>query len=131
MFNCVPTEDGSTYMRADLSLRCASPEGPDPTYVALSIYAAIMIAVHVIGYPLFYSYLFFWRFRSPLATLQAQELAGAHLEKYARLEGVSDEQKATLEVLMSVKSASQVESVSQVYQSDPRVYSTPVRYLPS
>lgn len=49
IFNCQDSDDGSAYLRVDLSLRCSSSEGVDPEYAVYSAYALAMIGVHIIG----------------------------------------------------------------------------------
>jgi len=82
MFNCVETDDGSSYLRIDLSLPCTAPDGSaDPQYVGMQIYAIIMIVIHTIGYPAVYAYLFFKKFNKQLVALREQELADDRIQK--------------------------------------------------
>lgn len=69
-FNCVENGAGIEYLRADLSLPCSTPDGGvDATYAIYTMFAVVMIIVHVVGYPAVYAYLFFKKFREPLAAL--------------------------------------------------------------
>ena len=76
MFYCVPLEDGSSYLRPDLSLECSTP-----LHATMVIYTLIMLVLHTIGTPAIYCYLFFWKHNTALEALKEQELADAHMEK--------------------------------------------------
>jgi len=46
--------------------------------------------IHVVGYPAVYAYLFFKKFREPLAALRDQELADHHIEKLSEIGGLDE-----------------------------------------
>jgi len=75
IFYCVPLEDGTSWLRVDLSIQCVDSGGatmaPHTTMIA---FALVMIAVHTIGTPAIYAYLFFWKHNGVLKALQEQEL---------------------------------------------------------
>ena len=73
-FVCVPFEDGSTYLRRDLSIQCTLADGSmTGEYFFMLVYVLLMIAVHTAGSLLLYAYLFFVSYRKPLLALKAQE----------------------------------------------------------
>ena len=76
MFYCVPLEDGTSWLRIDLSLECSTG-----THATMIAFTNIMIIIHVIGTPAMYSYLFFWKHHSALEALKEQELAEANKAK--------------------------------------------------
>jgi hypothetical protein len=78
---CDTLEDGSAYLRADLSMRCWSTDGLDGAYFATFIFALVMLVVHVIGTPAVYIYLFFFKHRAALEALKEQELDDAYQAK--------------------------------------------------
>jgi len=96
IFNCVETDDGNWYLRADSSLLCSTPDGPDPQFTLMCVFALAMVVIHVIGYPLVYAYLFFRRYRKPLVTLRNQELANHHIDQLAKIDQLNKEEKAKL-----------------------------------
>ena len=96
IFKCVEAGDGSWYLRADSSLLCSTPSGLDPQFTAMCIFALVMILIHVIGYPLVYAYLFFWRYRTPLINLREQELTDNYITKLAQINQLSEEEVAKL-----------------------------------
>ena len=72
MFYCEPLEDGTSYLRVDLTLECSTP-----LHATMIIFTLIMLLIHVIGTPALYGYLFFVKFHTTLEALKEQELADA------------------------------------------------------
>ena len=52
VFQCIKVDDGSEWLRADLSLSCL-----DASYTVMSVYAGFMVLVYPLGTPLLYYYL--------------------------------------------------------------------------
>ena len=74
MFYCVELEDGSSYLRPDLSLECSTG-----MHAAMLVFTFAMIVVHTIGTPAIYAYLFFWKHHVALEALKEQELQDARI----------------------------------------------------
>jgi len=74
MFYCVPNEDGTSYLRVDLSLECSTP-----LHATMVVYTVIMLCLHTLGTPATYCYLFFWKHHAALEALKEQELEDARL----------------------------------------------------
>jgi len=75
MFYCVPLEDGTSWLRVDLSRQCTDTSGAWITdYSVMIIVTVVMIVVHVIGTPATYIYLCFWKHHTALEALKEQEL---------------------------------------------------------
>jgi hypothetical protein len=78
MFYCYPMEDGTSWLRVDLSLMCHDANGTTTgQYFAMIIFTIIMLGVHTVGTPAVYAYLFFRKYREPLEALKQQELNDA------------------------------------------------------
>jgi len=87
MFYCVPLEDGTSWLRVDLSIQCTDTSGTAIRYhAAMRAFAILMIIVHVVGTPATYAYLLFWEHKSAFEGLAEQEL---HNESKARLVATS------------------------------------------
>ena len=78
MFYCEPLEDGSSYLRPDLSLECSTS-----LHATMVIYTLIMLCVHTLGTPAIYAYLFFWKHNTALEALKEQEANDAYQAKLA------------------------------------------------
>jgi len=76
MFYCVGLEDGTEWLRVDLSLECSTA-----THSAMLAFTFVMLGLHTVGTPLIYSYLFFWKHHSALEALKEQELSDYHRQK--------------------------------------------------
>ena len=77
IFYCEPLEDGTSWLRVDLSIQCTDSSGTTASHGAMFVFAFFMIAVHTIGTPAIYTYLFFWKHSGALMALQEQELDSA------------------------------------------------------
>jgi len=83
-FGCQALEDGSSVLKVDFSIFCSDTTGAGtPIYAVISLFAFIMLGVHVIGLPLVYIYLFFIKYRGALVKLRQQELDDAAQAKLA------------------------------------------------
>jgi hypothetical protein len=78
MFYCIQLEDGSSFLRVDLSLDCSTP-----LHATMIVFTLIMLGLHTIGTPAIYSYIFFWKYHAPLEALKEQELRDAYEAKLA------------------------------------------------
>lgn len=78
MFYCIQLEDGSSFLRVDLSLDCSTP-----LHATMIVFTLIMLGLHTIGTPAIYSYLFFWKHHAALEALKEQELRDAYEAKLA------------------------------------------------
>jgi len=82
MFYCYPLEDGTSWLRTDLSVQCTSAPGVfTPAHAGMLTFTFVMLIVHTIGTPAIYAYLLLWKFRGKLDALKEQELDNAHREK--------------------------------------------------
>ena len=73
IFYCVPLEDGTSWLRVDLSIQCVDSGGATMApHMTMITFALVMIAVHTIGTPAIYAYLFFWKHNGVLKALQEQ-----------------------------------------------------------
>ena len=68
-FQCEELSDGTSWLRADLSIDCASP-----AHTGMRVYAVAMIFLYPIGTPIFY-YMLLWRNRTGIAKLRVLHLA--------------------------------------------------------
>jgi len=73
-FQCEDLDDGSSWLRADLSIDCNSSK-----HVAMTTYAAIMIVVYPLGAPAVYAYLLFGKYGRTLWRLVDIEVQQATL----------------------------------------------------
>ena len=74
MFYCEPLEDGTSWLRVDLSIQCTDTSGATTTSHALmQFYAIAMLFVHVLGSPATYAYLLFWKHKGAFEALAEQE----------------------------------------------------------
>ena len=78
-FQCEELSDGTRWLRADLSIDCAST-----VHIGFSMYAALMILVYPIGTPAFY-YVLLRRSRASLNQLQASHLSAYSFSSYIGL----------------------------------------------
>ena len=78
-FQCEELSDGTRWLRADLSIDCAST-----VHIGFSMYAALMILVYPIGTPAFY-YVLLRRSRASLNQLQAPHLSAYSSSSYVGL----------------------------------------------
>jgi len=76
MFYCVGLEDGTEWLRVDLSLECSTA-----THSSMLAFTFVMVGLHTVGTPLIYSYLFFWKHHSALEALKEQELRDYYQQK--------------------------------------------------
>jgi len=76
MFYCVGLEDGTEWLRVDLSLECNTA-----THSAMLAFTFVMLGLHTVGTPLIYGYLFFWKHHSALEALKEQELSDYYQQK--------------------------------------------------
>ena len=90
MFYCVELEDGTSWLRVDLSLECATE-----VHTAMLFFTWIMICIHVFGTPGIYAYLFFWKYHSALEALKEQEI-NDNLQKQLERPTQYTEQKAVV-----------------------------------
>ena len=90
MFYCVELEDGTSWLRVDLSLECSTE-----VHTAMLFFTWIMICIHVFGTPGIYAYLFFWKYHSALEALKEQEI-NDNLQKQLEREAQYTEQKAVV-----------------------------------
>ena len=68
MFMCEDFDDGTSYLKADYSVNCESPE-----YAFARLYAVVMIGIYPIGTPLLYGALFY-HYRDLLMKLRRDEV---------------------------------------------------------
>ena len=80
-FQCKELSDGSSWLRADLSIDCTSPE-----HIGVQTYAVAMVVLYPIGTPLFY-YFLLRRNRARLEELQANQTLRVQLLDKVRAEG--------------------------------------------
>ena len=73
-FQCKDIGDGTRFLRADLSINCASP-----AHTTMSIYAAVMLLVFPFGAPMLYAYLLFRKHGTQLFRLRDIELVKVKL----------------------------------------------------
>ena len=86
MFYCVPLEDGTAWLRVDLSLQCVDASGTTVARRAAMIaFTLVMIVLHTVGTPAVYTYLLFWKHKSALDALKEQELNDHYLTKLEEL----------------------------------------------
>ena len=78
MFYCYGREDGTSWLRVDLSLDCNTSQ-----HYAMLAYTWIMIGVHTLGTPGIYCYLYFFKHYSALEALKEQELDDYYDKKIA------------------------------------------------
>jgi len=76
MFYCVELEDGTEWLRVDLSLECNTA-----IHSGMLAFTFVMIGLHTVGTPLIYAYLFFWKHHSVLEALKEQELNDYYQQK--------------------------------------------------
>ena len=72
MFYCVELEDGTSWLRVDLTLECSTD-----AYRAMMAFTFVMLGLHTVGTPVCYAYLYFWKHHSALEALKEQELEDA------------------------------------------------------
>ena len=73
MFYCVPLEDGTSWLRVDLSIQCAEASGTTmASHAAMLAFTFVMIGLHTIGTPAVYAYLLFWKHKGVLDALKEQ-----------------------------------------------------------
>ena len=78
-FYCVGLEDGTSWLRVDLSIQCTdTSRATTTTHAIMQAYTVIMIVVHVIGTPATYIYLLFWKHTGALEALAEQEKNDEH-----------------------------------------------------
>lgn len=73
-FQCKDVGDGTHYLRADLSIDCASP-----SHIYMMVYAGIMLAIYPFGVPLIYAYLLFFQHGKQLFRLRTIEILAVKL----------------------------------------------------
>lgn len=84
VFVCEDLEDGSSFMRNDLSIQCTNTDGSfTGLYVGVLAYTAVMLFVQTIGTLVLYAYLCFVVYTTPLAALKAQEQALEDIDRLA------------------------------------------------
>lgn len=81
-FPCVGLDDGTSFLRADPSIDCASP-----THHVMVGYAALMLLVYPIGTPLLYAFLM-WRHRNLLMRLSRAEVLANMRAETKRLRSI-------------------------------------------
>ena len=96
MFYCVPFEDGTSWLRVDLSQQCAGEGAPLAQRSLVMIFTLIMLGLHTIGTPAVYCYLFFWKFSGALGALKSQELADAGVAQLQANSFIDDEHKESM-----------------------------------
>jgi hypothetical protein len=97
MFYCVPLDDGSTWLRVDLSLQCSDASGSTTaSYAFMRLLTVIMLIVHTFGTFAIHAYLFFWKHHAALEALKEQELADAQTALLAENNFVDDAKKTVL-----------------------------------
>ena len=82
MFYCVELEDGTSWLRVDLSRQCQVKPGElTASHATMVAFTFVMLAIHTIGTPALYTYLLFWKHHGVLEALKEQELNNVHREK--------------------------------------------------
>ena len=77
-FQCKDIGDGTRYLRADLSINCASP-----AHVSMMAYAGVMLVIYPFGAPLLYAYLLLRQHGKQLFRLRSIEILRIELAKEA------------------------------------------------
>ena len=73
IFYCVPLEDGTSWLRVDLSIQCVDASGSTTAARAGMIaFTFVMLALHTVGTPAIYTYLLFWKHKGVLDALKEQ-----------------------------------------------------------
>ena len=73
MFYCVPLEDGTTWLRVDLSIQCVEPSGAYKfEHAGMLAFTFVMLGLHIVGTPAIYTYLLFWKHKGVLDALKEQ-----------------------------------------------------------
>ena len=75
MIYCIPLEDGTSWLRVDLSIQCTADGIYTPEHFGMLLFTFIMIGLHTVGTPAIYAYLFFWKHHAALEALREQELS--------------------------------------------------------
>ena len=80
IFYCVPLEDGTSWLRVDLSIQCVDASGgTTAAHATMLAFAFVMLGLHTVGTPAIYTYLLFWKHRGVLNALREQVLAHPRL----------------------------------------------------
>ncbi len=119
MFQCVPVDDGTSWLRQDLSIDCASPE-----HVQTSLVAYVMLLVYPLGIPSYFAYKLLWQYGASLDILKKLEArATAHntlrnAPAYIEERAVVKLQKAFRRVTRSVQQEVHVEHALRLVEED-------------
>ena len=80
-FSCISLDDGTSWLRADLSIDCSSSQ-----HTTMVGYAAVMIFVYPLGAPALYAYLLFGKYGATFRRLAAIDAKCTNLSKLASSE---------------------------------------------
>ena len=113
-WQCVPLEDGTRWLRRDLSIDCDSPE-----HILMSLFAVGMFLVYPVGIPSYFAYQLLWNHGAGLDELQRREArAQAHTQlRNTAASQVLLEDKAVVRLQGRMRSAMAKTSVTQAKEA--------------
>ena len=116
MWQCVPVDDGTWWLRRDLSIDCNSPE-----HQAMTLFAICMLVVYPIGIPGYFAYKLQWQYGAGLEELQRLEARASSHEKLrsTSTSKVKIEDRAVIQLQSRVRGALAKRRAASAQSSSP------------